>query len=151
MTRHGSAGKGVLRAVANVNDVIGPDVHGLDAMDQAALDARLCALDGTPNKSRLGANAILAVSLASSKAAALATGVPLYRHLGGDDAHVLPVPQFNVLNGGAHAQNDVDFQEFMVTPVGSPTFAEALRAGVGVLPCPPSDPARPGSGDRSGR
>ncbi len=122
-------GKGVLRAVANVNDVIGPDVHGLDAMDQAALDARLCALDGTPNKSRLGANAILAVSLASSKAAALATGVPLYRHLGGDDAHVLPVPQFNVLNGGAHAQNDVDFQEFMVTPVGSPTFAEALRAG----------------------
>ncbi len=123
------AGKGVLRAVANVNDVIGPAVVGLDAMDQAALDARLCALDGTPNKGRLGANAILAVSLACSRAASLATDIPLYRRLGGEAAHVLPVPQFNVLNGGAHAQNDVDFQEFMLTPVGSPTFAEALRAG----------------------
>ncbi len=122
-------GKGVLRAVANVNDVIGPAVIGLDALDQAALDARLCALDGTPNKGKLGANAILAVSLACSRAASLATDVPLYRRLGGDGAHVLPVPQFNVLNGGAHAQNDVDFQEFMLTPVGSPTFAEALRAG----------------------
>jgi enolase len=122
-------GKGVRRAVANVNDVIGPAVIGLDALDQAALDARLCALDGTPNKGKLGANAILAVSLACSRAASLATGVPLYRRLGGDEAHVLPVPQFNVLNGGAHAQNDVDFQEFMLTPVGSPTFAEALRAG----------------------
>jgi len=122
-------GKGVLRAVANVNDVIGPAVVGLDGMDQAALDARLCALDGTPNKSKLGANAILAVSLACSRAASLATDVPLFRRLGGEDAHVLPVPQFNVLNGGAHAQNDVDFQEFMLTPVGSPTFAEALRAG----------------------
>ena len=122
-------GKGVLRAVANVNDVIGPAVIGLDALDQAALDARLCALDGTPNKGKLGANAILAVSLACSRAASLATDVPLYRRLGGDEAHVLPVPQFNVLNGGAHAQNDVDFQEFMLTPVGSPTFAEALRAG----------------------
>jgi enolase len=122
-------GKGVRRAVANVNDVIGPAVIGLDALDQAALDVRLCALDGTPNKGKLGANAILAVSLACSRAASLATGVPLYRRLGGDEAHVLPVPQFNVLNGGAHAQNDVDFQEFMLTPVGSPTFAEALRAG----------------------
>jgi len=122
-------GKGVLHAVANVNDVIGPAVIGSDVIDQAGLDARLCALDGSPNKSKLGANAILAVSLACSRAASLVAGVPLYRRLGGDAAHVLPVPQFNVLNGGAHAQNDVDFQEFMLTPVGSPTFAEALRAG----------------------
>jgi enolase len=122
-------GKGVRRALANVVGVIGPELVGLDVMDQAALDERMCALDGTPNKSRLGANAILAVSLACSHAAAAATGVPLYRRLGGDRAQVLPVPLLNVLNGGAHAQTRVDFQEFMLAPIGLPSFAEALRAG----------------------
>jgi enolase len=122
-------GKGVRRALANVVGVIGPELVGLDVMDQAALDGRMCALDGTPNKSRLGANAILAVSLACSHAAAAAAGVPLYRRLGGDRAHVMPVPLLNVLNGGAHAQTRVDFQEFMLAPIGLPSFAEALRAG----------------------
>jgi enolase len=122
-------GKGVRGALANVVGVIGPELVGLDVMDQAALDERMCALDGTPNKSRLGANAILAVSLACSHAAAAATGVPLYRRLGGDRAQVLPVPLLNVLNGGAHAQTRVDFQEFMLAPIGLPSFAEALRAG----------------------
>jgi enolase len=122
-------GKGVLKALANVEAVIGPEMIGFDVMDQTALDAKLCELDGTPTKARLGANAILAVSLASSRAAAAAAGVPLYRHLGGEGAHLLPVPQFNVLNGGAHAQTRVDFQEFMFLPMGLPTFREALRAG----------------------
>jgi enolase len=122
-------GKGVRNALANVVGVIGPELVGVDVMDQAALDAQMCALDGTPNKSRLGANAILAVSLACSHAAAAAEGVPLYRHLGGDRALVLPVPLLNVLNGGAHAQTRVDFQEFMLAPIGLPSFAEALRAG----------------------
>jgi enolase len=122
-------GKGVLKALANVEAVIGPELIGFDVLDQAELDAKLCELDGTPNKGKLGANAILAVSLASSNAAAAATGVPLYRHLGGEGAHLLPVPQFNVLNGGAHAQTRVDFQEFMFLPIGLPTFREALRAG----------------------
>ena len=122
-------GKGVLQAVANVEAVIGPELIGFDVTDQAGLDAKLRELDGTPNKSKLGANAILAVSLASSHAAAGASGVPLYRHLGGEGAHLLPVPQFNVLNGGAHAQTRVDFQEFMLLPIGLPTFREALRAG----------------------
>jgi enolase len=122
-------GKGELHALANVETVLAPALHGVDAMDQAALDARLCEIDGTPNKSRLGANALLAVSLATAHAAALATGMPLYRRLGGDDAQVLPVPEFNVLNGGAHAQTRVDFQEFMLAPIGRPTYSEALRAG----------------------
>ena len=122
-------GKGVLKALANVEAVIGPELIGFDVTDQAGLDAKLRELDGTPNKSKLGANAILAVSLASSHAAAASAGVPLYRHLGGDGAHLLPVPQFNVLNGGAHAQTRVDFQEFMFLPIGLPTFREALRAG----------------------
>jgi enolase len=126
---HRYGGKGVRNALANVVGVIGPELVGLDVMDQAALDAQMCALDGTPNKSRLGANAILAVSLACSHAAAAATGVPLYRRLGGERAVVLPLPQFNVLNGGAHAQTHVDFQEFMLLPIGLPSFAEALRAG----------------------
>src|SRR5271169_1691227 len=104
-------GKGVHKALANVEAVIGPEMIGFEVTDQAALDARLCELDGTPNKAKLGANAILAVSLAASHAAAVAGGIPLYRHLGGDGAHLLPVPQFNVLNGGAHAQTRVDFQE----------------------------------------
>ncbi len=122
-------GKGVLQAVNNVVDVIAPEVIGMDALDQAALDARLCELDGTENKSRLGANAILGVSLATARAAAEYTELPLYRYLGGVGAVTLPVPQLNCLNGGAHAQTSVDFQEFMFMPLGMPTFAEALRAG----------------------
>src|SRR4051794_13681411 len=126
-------GKAVTRAVANVNGEIADAVHGLDAADQAALDRRLIELDGTPNKSRLGANAILGVSLAAARAAAAEERLPLWRYLGGEAAHVLPVPMMNVLNGGAHADNSVDFQEFMVVPVGAPTFAEALRTGAEVF------------------
>ncbi len=122
-------GRGVRQAVANVVDVIGPELIGTDAADQVALDGALCALDGTPNKSRLGANAILGVSLACARAAAEASGLPLHRYLGGVNAHLLPVPLLNVLNGGAHAQTSVDFQEFMYAPLGLPTFAEALQAG----------------------
>jgi enolase len=122
-------GKGVLRAVANVVNVIAPELIGTDAADQVALDAQLCALDGTPNKARLGANAILGVSLACARAAADASGLPLHRYLGGVNAHLLPVPLLNVLNGGVHAQTSVDFQEFMYAPIGLPSFAEALRAG----------------------
>ncbi|HEX4579111.1 MAG TPA: phosphopyruvate hydratase [Candidatus Dormibacteraeota bacterium] len=122
-------GKGVLRAVSNVTDVIGPEIRGMDALDQRALDHALIALDGTPNKGRLGANALLGVSLACARAAADASGLPLYRYLGGVGAEVLPVPLLNVLNGGAHAQTSVDFQEFMLAPLGLPTFADALRAG----------------------
>ncbi len=126
-------GKGVSRAVANVNGEIAGALAGMDAADQAAVDAAMIELDGTPNKSRLGANAVLGASLAVARAAAAEAGEPLYRHLGGDDAHVLPVPMMNVLNGGAHADNAVDFQEFMVVPTGAPTFAEALRAGAEVF------------------
>ncbi len=122
-------GRGVRQAVANVVDVIGPELIGTDAADQVALDGALCALDGTPNKSRLGANAILGVSLACARAAAEASGLPLHRYLGGVSAHLLPVPLLNVLNGGAHAQTSVDFQEFMYAPLGLPSFAEALQAG----------------------
>lgn len=122
-------GKGVLRAVANIQDVIAPALRGLDARDQEEVDSRMCALDGTPNKSRLGANAILGVSLAAARAAAIAAGLPLYRSLGRGGAEVLPVPLLNVLNGGAHARTNVDFQEFMLAPLGFESFAEALRAG----------------------
>ena len=122
-------GRGVATAVRNVAEVIGPAVVGTDASNQRDLDARLCALDGTPNKGRLGANAILGVSLAVARAAAASSGVPLYRYLGGADATLLPVPMFNVLNGGLHADNDVDFQEFMIAPVGAASFREALRLG----------------------
>lgn len=122
-------GKGVRRAVANVNGEIAAAVRGLHATDQAALDARLIALDGTPNKSRLGANAILGVSLAVAKAAAASVGLPLYRYLGGPNAVTLPVPMYNILNGGKHAEDSTDFQEFMVMPVGAPSFSEALRVG----------------------
>ena len=125
-------GKGVLRAVKNVVEVIGPAVKGLDAADQAALDRRLIELDGSPNKGNLGANALLGVSLAVAKAAAADAGVSLFRWLGGDDAVVLPVPMLNVVNGGAHAQNSLDFQEFMVVPAGAPSFAEALQIGAEV-------------------
>jgi enolase len=127
------SGKGVTQAVANVNDEIAAAVAGLDALDQSGLDEALIALDGTPNKSRLGANAILGVSLAAAHAAAAEEGLPLYRYLGGEGAHVLPVPMMNVLNGGAHADNKVDFQEFMVVPAGAPTFAECLRMGAEVF------------------
>lgn len=122
-------GKGVVKAVANVNKEIAEAFVGLDAADQVGIDRELLALDGTPNKSKLGANAILGVSLACAKAAAIVTGLPLYRYLGGVHAHVLPVPMMNILNGGKHAQDSTDFQEFMVMPVGAPTFREALRWG----------------------
>ena len=126
-------GKGVLQAVANVNGEIAEAVANMDAADQAELDAKLIELDGTPNKSRLGANAILAVSMAAARAAANAFGLPLYRYLGGVDATLLPVPMMNILNGGAHADSNVDFQEFMVMPVGAQSFDEALRWGVEVF------------------
>jgi enolase len=126
-------GKGVTHAVANVNGEIAEAVHGRDALDQAGLDRALIDLDGTPNKGRLGANAILGVSLAAAKAAAAEERQPLWRYLGGDAAHVLPVPMMNVLNGGAHAENSVDFQEFMIVPVGAGSFAEGLRVGAEVF------------------
>jgi len=122
-------GKGVTQAVANVNGEIAAAVGGRDALDQSGLDRALIDLDGTPNKSRLGANAILGVSLAAARAAAAEENVPLWRYLGGEQARVLPVPMMNVLNGGAHADNSVDFQEFMVVPVGADRFADALRMG----------------------
>jgi enolase len=125
-------GKGVGRAVENVNGEIATAVHGQDASSQAALDRLLIELDGTPNKSRLGANAILAVSLAAAHAAAAEERLPLWRYLGGETAHILPVPMMNVLNGGVHADNAVDFQEFMIVPVGARTFAEALQMGAEV-------------------
>jgi enolase len=126
-------GKGVLKAVGNVNGEIAEAVHGHDALDQKGLDRALIELDGTPNKSRLGANAILGVSLAAAHAAAAEEGLPLWRYLGGEAAHLLPVPMMNVLNGGAHADNKVDFQEFMVVPAGAPSFAECLRMGAEVF------------------
>jgi len=123
------SGKGVSRAVANVNGTITSALLGAEAADQEAIDARLCSLDGTENKERLGANAILGVSLAVARASAHSVGLPLYRYLGGVDARLLPVPMFNVLNGGVHADNSVDLQEFMIAPVGAPSFCEALRMG----------------------
>jgi enolase len=126
-------GKGVLRAVANVTDVIAPALVGLDASDQAGIDQILIDLDGTANKAELGANAILGVSLACAHAAAAAFDLPLYRYLGGVGARTLPVPFFNILNGGKHAQDSTDFQEFMVAPVGAASFTEALRAGAEVF------------------
>jgi len=125
------AGKGVLRAVANVNDVIAPALAGLEA-DQNLVDAKLVSLDGSENKAKLGANALLAVSLAAARAAAAASGKPLYRALGGDAATLLPVPLMNVINGGRHADNNLDFQEFMIVPHGASSFSEAVRQGVEV-------------------
>src|SRR3989440_7161197 len=122
-------GKGVTRAIDNVNGELATAVRGQDAGSQAALDRMLITLDGTPNKSRLGANALLAVSLAAAHASAAEQRLPLWRYLGGDGAHVLPVPMMNVLNGGVHADNRVDFQEFMIVPVGARTFSQALRMG----------------------
>jgi enolase len=129
----GWSGKGVGQAVANANGEIARAVKGIDPADQAALDRAMIELDGTQNKGRLGANAILGVSLAAAKAAAAEAGQPVWRYLGGEAAHVLPVPMMNVLNGGAHADNKVDFQEFMIVPVGAPSFAEALRLGAEVF------------------
>jgi enolase len=126
-------GKGTLEAVRNVNEVIGPRLEGMAAEDQVAIDQEMLDLDGTPNKSNLGANAILAVSLAVARAAAQDAGLPLYRYLGGPLARVLPVPMMNILNGGAHASNNVDAQEFMVVPIGADTFPEGLRMGVEVF------------------
>jgi enolase 1/2/3 len=126
-------GKGVTRAVGNVNGELAEAVRGLDANDQRAVDAAMVELDGTPNKGRLGANAILGVSLAVAKAAAADAGVSLFRHLGGEDAATLPVPMMNVINGGAHAQNSIDLQEFMVVPAGADTFSEAIRVGAEVF------------------
>ncbi|TJY39564.1 phosphopyruvate hydratase [Cohnella pontilimi] len=126
-------GKGVLKAVDNVNEKIAPEIIGLDALDQVAIDRQMITLDGTPNKGNLGANAILGVSMAVARAAADALGVPLYAYLGGFNSKTLPVPMMNIVNGGAHADNNVDVQEFMVLPVGLPTFREALRAGAEIF------------------
>ncbi len=126
-------GKGVLKAVENVNKIIAPAMIGLDATMQEQIDRRMLELDGTPNKARLGANAILSVSVAAAKAAAMFCESPLYRYLGGADAHILPVPMMNILNGGSHADNNVDFQEFMVQPWGAPNFREALRMGAEIF------------------
>ncbi len=126
-------GKGVTQAVANVNGALSKAVIGLDAADQPALDAALIAADGSENKGKLGANAILGVSLAGARAAATASGLPLYRYLGGVNARILPVPLMNILNGGAHADNNVDVQEFMIVPLGLPTFGEALRCGAEIF------------------
>ncbi|ULL19342.1 phosphopyruvate hydratase [Paenibacillus sp. H1-7] len=126
-------GKGVLKAVENVNDIIAPELIGLDALDQVGIDNKMIELDGTPNKGKLGANAILAVSMAVARAAAEALDVPLYTYLGGFNAKQLPVPMMNIINGGAHADNNVDVQEFMVLPVGAPSFKEALRTGAEIF------------------
>jgi enolase len=126
-------GKGVLKAVENINTRIAEAVLGMDACDQEALDREMIELDGTPNKGELGANAILAVSMAAARAAAEASGLPLFRYLGGAGAHVLPVPMMNILNGGKHADNTVDFQEFMIQPWGAPSFREALRWGAEIF------------------
>jgi len=126
-------GKGVLKAVENVNTIIAPEIIGLDAQEQVAIDRKMIELDGTPNKGKLGANAILAVSMAVARAAADELGVPLYKSLGGFNAKTLPVPMMNILNGGAHADNNVDVQEFMVLPVGASSFREALRIGAEVF------------------
>lgn len=126
-------GKGVEKAVAAVNGELLEELGGLDAEDQIAIDNAMIALDGTPNKARLGANAILGVSLAVAKAAAMSCGLPLYRYVGGTQAHLLPTPMMNIINGGVHADNPIDFQEFMILPVGAPTFHEALRYGAEVF------------------
>jgi enolase len=126
-------GKGVLQAVENVNEKIAYELEGLDALDQTLVDEALLALDGTENKSNLGANALLAVSMATARAAAAFQELPLYRYIGGINAKTLPVPMMNIINGGAHADNNVDFQEFMVMPVGAETFSEALRAGAEIF------------------
>ncbi len=126
-------GKGVLKAVKNVNDIIAESLIGYDISQQAAIDQVMIDLDGTHNKAKLGANAILAVSMAVAKAAAEEAGLPLYRYIGGTNAKTLPIPMMNILNGGAHADNKIDFQEFMVMPIGAPSFSEGLRWGVEIF------------------
>lgn len=126
-------GKGVLKAVANVNDVIAPELIGFDVFEQNQIDQAMLSLDGTKNKSKLGANAILGVSLAVAKAAAMESGQPLYRYIGGVNANTLPVPMMNILNGGSHADNGIDFQEFMVMPAGASSFSESLRMGAQIF------------------
>lgn len=126
-------GKGVLKAVQNINEIIAPEIEGMDALDQVEIDTALIELDGTKNKSKLGANALLAVSLATARAAATHLEIPLYRYLGGANARTLPVPMMNILNGGAHADNNVDFQEFMVMPTGAKSFSQALQAGAEIF------------------
>jgi len=127
------SGKGVLQAVENVNSLIADELIGWDVADQTGIDAKMIEIDGTENKSKLGANAILAVSLAVAKAAALEANLPLYRYVGGTNARILPIPMMNILNGGAHADNKIDFQEFMVMPIGASSFSEALRWGVEIF------------------
>src|SRR5437762_5000428 len=126
-------GKGVLIAVANVNDIIAHELKGMDALDQRAIDKKMIELDASSNKSNLGANALLAVSMATARAAASYRKLPLYRYLGGEAANTLPVPMMNIINGGAHADNNVDFQEFMIVPVGADRFSEALRMGAEIF------------------
>ena len=126
-------GKVVLQAVENVNEKISYELEGIDALDQTLIDQTLIALDGTENKSNLGANAMLAVSLAAARAAANFMEIPLYRYIGGSNAKTLPVPMMNIINGGAHADNNVDFQEFMIMPVGAESFSEGLRAGAEIF------------------
>ena len=126
-------GKGVLNAVSNVNQILAPELLGLYAFDQAAIDHLMISLDGTPNKSKLGANAILGVSLAVARAAALASGLPLYQYVGGVNGRTLPIPMMNILNGGAHADNGIDFQEFMVMPIGAQSFGQALQMGTEIF------------------
>ncbi|MEK3718964.1 phosphopyruvate hydratase [Paenibacillus sp. FSL H8-0034] len=126
-------GKGVIKAVDNVNDIIAPELIGMDALDQVGIDQKMIELDGTPNKAKLGANAILAVSMAVARASSDALDIPLYVYLGGFNAKQLPVPMMNIINGGAHADNNVDVQEFMVIPVGAPSFKEALRTGAEIF------------------
>ena len=126
-------GKGVTKAVANVNDLIAPELLGMDALDQTGIDSRMLALDGTPNKAKLGANGILAVSLATARAAATQSGLLLYQYIGGPNAKFLPVPMMNILNGGAHSDAPIDFQEFMIMPKGAPSFSEALRYGAEIF------------------
>src|ERR1700681_2735659 len=126
-------GKGVLKAVNNVNEILAPKLLGSSALDQTGIDNLLLELDGTPNKAKLGANALLGISLAVAHAAAASVGLPLYRYLGGTNAKYLPVPMMNVLNGGKHADNNVDFQEFMIMPLGAPSFHEALRMGAEIF------------------
>lgn len=132
---HRYFGKGVLKAVANINEVIAPVLIGMNVYDQSDIDRRMILLDGTENKSRLGANAILAVSLAAAKAAASSLGEPLYRYLGSINSHVLPVPMMNIINGGSHSDSPIAFQEFMIRPVGAPSFKEGLRMGDEVFQC----------------
>ena len=126
-------GKGVLQAVENVESVLAPELTGMDASNQRLIDATMIALDGTDNKSRIGANAILAVSMACARASAIALKMPLYRYLGGANASLLPTPMMNIINGGAHADNNVDFQEFMIMPIGAERFSDALRWGAEVF------------------